>query len=118
MSSVEKKRSELAGQLQAIIEGLIPEEKVKNSLSGDKTFMESLSREVLERLVAEGYVEDRLLDQKEAMKLLGIKSIMTLNKLRHNKKNALIPIRLHPNGHPKYRTSDINRYIRGMKKDA
>ena len=118
MSSTQKKREELTAQLQTIIEGLIPEEKVKSSLSGDKAFMDALSKEVLERLVAEGYIEDRLLDQKEAMALLGIKSVITLNKLRYQKKNPLVPIRLHPTGFPKYRTSDINRYIRSIKGGA
>ena len=116
--SNDKQNRELAGKLKEIIEGLIPEDKVKASLAGDKQFLEGLSSQVVEKLIAQGYVEDRLLSQKEAMALLGIKTVATFGKLKYKKKNPLVPIRVHDNGRPKYRTSDINKYIRSLEKSS
>ena len=116
--SNQSQNRELASKLQEIIEGLIPEEKVKSSLAGDAAFMDSLSSQVVEKLIAQGYVEDKLLSQKEAMNLLGIKTVVTFSKLKYRKKNPLTPIRVHDNGRPKYRRSDINKYIRSLKKEV
>lgn len=116
--SNETNNRELAGKLQEIIQGLIPEEKVKTSLAGDKNFLDNLSNQVVEKLVAQGFIEDKLLSQKEAMAILGIKTVATFNKLRYKKKNPLLPTRIHDSGHPKYRMSDINKYIRSLKKEV
>jgi hypothetical protein len=107
---------ELADRLREVLHGYLSEDKMKATLSNDPAFIKKLSQEVVERLIDEGYIEDKLLSLSETMALLGIKSRITMYKLRHAKKNPLVAVQMHANSRPKYRMSDINRYIKNLKK--
>jgi hypothetical protein len=74
----------------------------------DKEFIESLSNKVADKLLERGIIEDKILSVEETLTLLGIKSRITLKRLSEN---GLSPVYLRANSLPKYRLSDVNRYL-------
>lgn len=101
---------------EGIREMLPSEDELKKSFSEDKKFIEKLSVTVAEQLISKGYIDDRLLTLTQTLEVLGLKNRSILLKLRDNKKNPLVPVKIHENAHPKWRLSDINRYIGNLQK--
>lgn len=103
-------------EILAAIEKILPDQdEVKKNLTEDKRFIDRISVTVADQLLRKGYVEDRLLSRHETLEILGLKNYSILIKLKDNKKNPLIPVRLHETAHPKWRLSDVNRYIGNLQ---
>ena len=103
-------------EILGAIEKLLPDqEEVKKNLTEDARFIDRLSVTVAEQLLKKGYVEDRLLNRTETLEILGLKNYAILLKLKDNKKNPLLPVKLHETAHPKWRLSDVNRYIGNLQ---
>jgi len=105
-------KNEMIGQL---LKELASGEEVKQKLSSDPEFISSLSNGVATELLEKGYIEDRIFTKEQTMTMLGIKSPHLFKKLCEQKKNPLTGVRMHENGHTKYRLSDINRYLSRLK---
>lgn len=101
--------------LAKFIQGMVPAEEIKKSISEDKKFVDSITANVVTQLIAKGYVEDKLLSKDETMEIIGIKNVHILYKLAKDKKNPLIPVRIHETAHPKFKLSDVNRYIGNLQ---
>ena len=99
------------GEMQEFFKKLLPTHELKASLSKDSLFIKELSDRIVQRLLDDGLIEDRLISMPEAMERLGIKTHFTLRNIK-----ALKPIRRTKNAHPKYKLSDINRYISQLNK--
>jgi hypothetical protein len=94
--------------LTKLLTELLPLAQIRGSVVNDKEFIESLSNKVADKLLERGIIEDKILSVEETLTLLGIKSRITLKRLSEN---GLSPVYLHANSLPKYRLSDVNRYL-------
>jgi hypothetical protein len=94
--------------LTKLLTELLPLAQIRGSVVNDKDFIESLSNKVADKLLERGIIEDKILSVEETLTLLGIKSRITLKRLSEN---GLSPVYLRANSLPKYRLSDVNRYL-------
>jgi len=103
-----KELEEAKKALDKIFDSIKESQTPKASL-GDKGLMATITENVISELLERGLIADKLLTPIEAMEMLQIKHRHTLKKYMDK---GLHPIYPHKNARPRYRLSDVSRYIR------
>ncbi len=97
-----------------MVRSLVPVEELKGQVVADQDVINILADRVSDALLQRGVIKDELFTVEETMKMLAISSRNTLRKLTDH---GLTPVYQHPNSRPRYRLSDITRYLNNLNHD-